>query len=155
MNDVLANMTVWHWVAIALVLFSIEMLVGTFDLLWMATAALIAALFTWLAPEGVNNWQSQTIVFAIAATALVVMGRTLFSGLREPAASHPDLNDRIGKMVGQKAIVTEAFAGGKGRIKFGDTQWSAECEGDAACFIGDSVEITGGSSSLLTVKKVD
>ena len=29
----------WHWLALALVLFSIEMMTGTWDLLWVSIAA--------------------------------------------------------------------------------------------------------------------
>ena len=38
MTDFLMTMTPWHWVAIGLVLVSVEMLVGTFDLLWISAA---------------------------------------------------------------------------------------------------------------------
>lgn len=152
MTDLLTTWTPWHWVAIGLVLFSIEMLVGTFDLLWIGTAAFITAVFSWLAPETMQGWQAETLVFAVSATALVVMGRTVFSGLRHPPSSHPDLNDRIAKMIGKSAIVTRAFVAGSGRVKFGDTEWSAEAEDGQNPYAGQQVTITGGKGSTVSVK---
>ena len=152
MTELLMNWGPWHWVAVALILFSLEMMVGTFDLLWIATAALIAAAFSWLAPVGLAGWPAETAVFAIASVALVVAGRTVFSGMRKPPTSHPDLNDRIAKMVGKAAVVSEAFTGGRGRVKFGDTEWAAEAESGEDLFAGQKVTITGGTGSMVNVK---
>ena len=41
----LEGLTVWHWVGIGIVLLTLEVAVGTFDLLWVAMAAFVTALF--------------------------------------------------------------------------------------------------------------
>ncbi|MBB34883.1 MAG: hypothetical protein CME88_01735 [Hirschia sp.] len=152
MTDFLMTMTPWHWVAIGLVLVSVEMLVGTFDLLWISAAAFVAALFAALAPAGMNGWEAQTAVFTIAAIGFVVLGRTVFSGLRNPPSSHPDLNDRVGKMIGKPAVVTKGFVGGSGRVKFGDSEWSAEAEDGGNPAMGQNVIVTGGKGSVVSVR---
>ena len=152
MTDLLANLTLWHWAALALILIGIEVLIGTFDFIWIGAAAAIAALFAWLAPDAINSWQMQSVVFAVSAIGLVVLGRTAFSGMRKPPSSHPDLNDRIAKLVGQTAIVTSEFVGGAGRVKIGDTEWAAETSDDTPHIQGARVVITGGAGTVVKVK---
>ncbi len=152
MTEFLTNMTPWHWAALALILLSIEMITGTFDFIWIGLAAGIAALFAWLAPDAMNSWQVQCVVFAVTAIALVIMGRTAFSGLRNPPSSHPNLNDRIGKMVGHTAVVTSEFIGGEGRVRVGDTEWAAESADGVPHIQGAQVVITGGAGSMVKVK---
>ena len=78
----LQHLTVWHWVGLGLVLLTAEIAVGTFDLLWIAVAAFVTALFTVLAPGQVGEWQGQLVVFGIISVVFVLMGRTVFRGLR-------------------------------------------------------------------------
>ncbi len=152
MDVLFSELTVWHWIALALGLLVVEMAVGTFDLLWTAIAAGITALFASVAPESVSSWEYEVGVFAIAAVALVLAGRTLFGGLRNPKSTHPNLNDRFANMVGQTALVTSEFVGGFGRVKINDSEWRAQFEGGTAPTVGDSVKIVSGEGSTVVVK---
>lgn len=124
--DLLWPVTFWHWLALGLILLSIEMAVGTFDLLWVAIAAGITAIFAAIAPAGLGEWQGQLILFAIAAASLVILGRTVFASMRQNVSEHPTLNKRMSRTIGQRGIVMSDFTGGSGRVKLGDTEWSAE-----------------------------
>lgn len=126
LNDLIWPLTAWHWLALALILISIEMAVGTFDLLWVSIAAGVTAIFAAIAPAGLDGWQGQLIFFAIAATGLLVLGRTVFAGMRKLAGDHPTLNRRMRRTVGQRGLVVAGFSGGMGRVRLGDTEWSAE-----------------------------
>lgn len=155
MDLLLSDLTVWHWVGLALILIAIEMMLGTFDLLWVSIAAAVAALFTGFAPEAWTSWTNQIIVFAVMSCILVILGRTMFADARNAKnTSHPTLNARGERMVGKRAIVAGEFSAGVGRVKFGDTEWRAEASEDHMFSVGQEVEITAASGSTVTIKPV-
>lgn len=142
----------WHWLVLGLVLLSLEMILGTFDLLWIALAAALTSLFTWLAPEGFNGWQYQLVVFAIASTALYIFGRTVFRKMRENVEEHPTLNKRMAGTVGQRGIVGTDFSGGLGRVKLGDTVWSAETVDGSDPVTGTAIIVEETKGNVLKVR---
>lgn len=139
--------TAWHWLALGLFLISVEMILGTFDLLWIAIAAALTSVFAAIAPGGMAEWQGQLIFFAVASTALFVLGRTVFRKMRDSVEEHPTLNKRMVSTIGQRGVVATDFSGGIGRIKLGDTVWSAETidGSDLARGAGVIVEDTVGN----------
>lgn len=149
----LEGLTVWHWIGLAIILLSIEVAVGTFDLLWVAMAAFATAAFTLVAPEGIDGWQVQATVFGVVAIALVGLGRTVFKGLRNAPASHPNLNDRMSAMVGQRGEAAGTFEHGRGRVKVGDTVWGAVQVGEGPIWTGEEVVVEGAEGALLKVRK--
>lgn len=153
-NELIWPLTAWHWVAIGLILLSIEMAVGTFDLLWIAIAAGITAIFAAIAPAGLSDWQGQLIFFAIAATGLLILGRTVFAGMRKLAGEHPTLNKRMDRTVGQRGVVMDDFSGGSGRVKLGDTEWSAETIDGSNPAAGTGVIVEDTAGNVLRIKPV-
>ncbi|PKP80025.1 MAG: NfeD family protein [Alphaproteobacteria bacterium HGW-Alphaproteobacteria-18] len=153
MEFLLTEMTWWHWVAIALVLFGIEMMTGTFDLLMISIAAVGTALFAGLAPDGVAGWQGQLVVFGIAAIILVAGGR-MFLSRRGPPPEHPTLNKRMAGLVGQHGQATRDFTAGSGQVKIGDTVWGAEAvPGELPILAGDTIIVSDTSSNMAIVRK--
>ena len=75
MEQIFTELTVWHWLALGLVLFGIEMLTGTFDLMMLAVAAWLTAAFAFLGPDSYTTWQGQLIVFGVAAFRSARAGR--------------------------------------------------------------------------------
>jgi len=144
--------TAWHWLAVGLVLLSLEMMLGTFDLLWVSIAAGITSAFTAIAPDGMAGWQSQLVVFAVASTALFIMGRTLFRRMRENVEEHPTLNKRMAGTLGQRGVVADDFSGGIGRVKLGDTVWSAQSVDGANLASGAAVVVEATEGNMLMVK---
>ena len=154
--DFLTPLTVWHWVALGLVLIGIEMLIGTFDLLWIGTAALLTGLYSSgliPLPAAMETWQAQIAAFVILAIVLVIVGRTAFAGLRNPPSSHPGLNRRAEALVGRRATVTGDFAEGAGRIKLGDTTWSAQSATGDNLRDGEAVIVEATQSTVLVVRR--
>ncbi|MEO0982165.1 MAG: NfeD family protein [Pseudomonadota bacterium] len=150
----LTTMTPLHWVALGLVLFGVEMALGTFDLLWIAVAAFATALASAFAPFGLGDWQGQLTLFAAASVALVILGRTVFAGLRRVANFHPTLNKRMDSLIGRTGVVASDFTGGAGRVKLGDTEWGAEAiEGVGALRAGDTVVVESTRSTTLKVRR--
>lgn len=138
---------IWHWVALGLVLLGIELAIGTFDLLWVAAAAFLTALFAWLAPNTIAVMEGQFAVFAIASIILLILGRTVFGDWRNQETDKPLLNQRMETLKGRRALVTAAFAAGTGRVKIGDTEWLAHATNghdfsEGATVIVEDVEAT-------------
>ncbi len=146
----LSGLNVWHWVGLGIVLMAIEVMVGTFDLLWISVGAFLTALFALLVPMPAGGWEGQLTFFGLVAIAFVISGRTVFKGLRTRASSHPNLNDRLANMVGQHGQATSAFADGNGKVKLGDTVWMARAEG--AIREGEAITVTGAEHGVLKVR---
>ena len=146
--DFLTPLTAWHWLGLCLVLLGIEMLVGTFDLLWIAVAAGLTALIASFIPMEVGG---QLVFFSVATIGLLILGRTAFAKMRNPPTTHPKLNDRADSLVGKSAIVSDAFVAGKGKVKLGDTYWLAESIDGSDLGEGTTVKVNAAESTLLKV----
>jgi inner membrane protein len=155
MTELLAEITWWHWLALGLLLFGIEMMTGTFDLLMVAIAAWLTGLFAAFAPTELGVWQGQFVVFAVTAALLVFVGRIAFSGRRRKGPSdRPMLNDRMASLVGQRGEVTRALGGGGGQVRIGDTVWGAEAaDGQGALAVGDAVIVEATRANMAIVRK--
>ncbi|MFN7054521.1 NfeD family protein [Hyphomonas sp.] len=154
METLLTQLTWWHWLALALILFGIEMMTGTFDLLMIFIAAIVTALFAGLAPEAAAGWQGQLVVFGVSSAVLVAGGRMFFSGARRQASEHPTLNRRMEGLVGQRGSATKDFSAGNGQVKIGDTVWAAEAAaGEGAILAGDTIVVETTRSNLAVVRK--
>ncbi len=144
--------TVWHWLALGLFLISIEMMSGTYDLLWISIAAGLTSAFTAFAPDTISNWQGQLVFFAIASTVLFIIGRTLFRKMREDVEEHPTLNKRMAGTLGKRGTVATGFSGGLGRVKLGDTVWSAQSVDGSDLASGVAVIVEDTDGNILKVK---
>lgn len=154
-EEIFTQLTVWHWLALGLVLLGIEMLTGTFDFLMIAIAAWASAAFAWLAPDSMADWKGQLFFFGIAAAVMVIFGRTFLAGLRGKVEEHPTLNKRMASLVGQRGIAAADFsASGEGRVKIGDTMWGAETvDGSEVIHGGDAVIVEGARMNTALVRK--
>lgn len=155
LEELFTHLTVWHWLALGLMLFGIEMMTGTFDLLMISIAAWITAVFAWLAPDSLATWQGQMLFFGAASAALFVVGRTVLSGMRKTTPEHPTLNRRMDSLVGQHGVATSDFTNsGQGRVKIGDTVWGAETvDGAEVIHDGDGIVVEGARMNTALVRK--
>ncbi len=154
MEQLLSQITWWHWLVLALILFGIEMLTGTFDLLMASVGAALTAAFAAFAPENATAWHVQVLVFMVAAIALILASRILFPSMRKAAPEHPTLNKRMASLVGQRGEVTRDLASGHGQVKIGDTVWGAEAaEGEGPIGIGQSIIVESTRSNMAVVRK--
>lgn len=141
--------TPWHWLGLALVLLGLEMMLATYDLLWLSGAAFLTAAVAVFLPE--NSWQVDLVVFAIAGITLVVLGRTVFSGLRTVKTDKPNLNQRGKSLIGKRAVVESDFIAGEGRVRIGDTTWMAVAPSDAVVTAGMEVTVVDVDSTVLKI----
>jgi len=150
----LLPLTVWHWLILGLILLIIEISLGTYDLLWIAIACGITALFAGIAPQAIAGTKGQLIVFATSSAGLVVLGRTVFRQMRAEIGDHPTLNNRMASTIGQKGHVVTDFSGGIGRVKLGDTVWSAESLEGADLVTGMAVIVEDTEGNMVKVRSV-
>ena len=86
--------------------------------------------------------------------ALCTLWRTVFRKMRDKVEEHPTLNKRMASTLGARAVVVTGFSGGLGRVRLGDTVWTAEAVdgNDYAEGVPVTGEDTGGNT--LKVKAV-
>ena len=135
----------WGWLSVAAVAAGLEILLPGAYMIWLAAAAAATAataLVLNMTPEG------QLAAFAIWIALSLVASRQM-KRVRPIASDDPALNRPTARLLGQTAIVTQAIAGGRGRVKLGDGEWIAEGPDAEA---GARVRIEGADGAILKVR---
>jgi inner membrane protein len=137
----------WLWLILAAVLATAELIAPGVFLIWIGAAALLTGVVTLLLPIPVF---AQFLLFAALSVGAVYLGRRY---LRDnPILSDdPLLNDRMSRLVGEIVTAIEPVDDAEGRIKVGDSVWSAR-GGPAAA--GERVRVTGSARGVLTVERL-
>ena len=154
MSDWLATIdSHWFWLSIGLALAAIEMIAPGFFLMWLGAAAIIVGLMTWgvSATWGLTmSLPLQVALFAMISVLTVYAGKKFFA--QNPIESDdPLLNDRGARLTGEIVTVTEAISDGRGRVRVGDSEWSAR---GADASAGTRVRVTGADGAVLLVEGV-
>ena len=135
----------WAWIALGLVLAVGEMTIPGVFLIWMAGAAVITGLVTWVVPLSVAL---QVVLFAVLSVGAVFIGRNWLRA-NPIVAADPMMNDRGGRAIGETVVVTQVIEGGEGRVKLGDSEWIAKGP-DAEP--GTRMRVTSHNGSVLMVE---
>lgn len=142
----------FSWLALAAVLFAIELTTGTAYLLWLSAAAVMTALYVALPlPSGIAL---ELVVFGVFAIASTMVGQRYF----KPGAiksDQPNLNDPERQHLGARTIAVGDFAGGVGRVSLGDTQWSAQTTDGSSPTDGAGLKVVSVDGTTLRVKAAD
>ncbi|GAA4045329.1 NfeD family protein [Parerythrobacter jejuensis] len=135
----------WIWVIIGLVLAALEIVVPGVYLIWLAVAALLTGVLTFVLDPGlplqIVNFVFISLIAAFSAKR-ILRDRPILS-------SDPLMNKRGGRLVGESAVVVQPFEGGTGRVHLGDTDWLAKGVDMA---IGERVRVTGSEGAILLVE---
>lgn len=134
----------WWWLILAVLLGIGEIVSPGVFLIWVAAAAAFTGIVTWL--TGVAA-VPQLLIFAATSLLAAWYGRRWYLGNPVESAD-PLLNDRAARLIGRTVIIAEPIIHGRGRVKVGDSVWSATGpdlpEGAAA-------KVTGVSDGVLVV----
>ncbi len=135
----------WMWLIGGVLLLIAEVIAPGFFLIFIGAAAIITGLFTVLFDLGTAP---QLALFALYAIIAVFIGRRFYAN-RTSDSTDPLLNDRAARLVGKVVTVVEAVDEHNGRVRVGDSEWSAR-GGPAAA--GERVRITGIDGNCLKVE---
>ena len=147
MNELLENLTNWHWFILAVILFVMEVFAPGAVFMWIAIAAAIMgltlSLFTGI------TWEYQLLMFAILSVASLFAWRRVAA--RNPVETdQPQLNRRGMQYVGRVFTLDEPIVNQQGRIKVDDTTWKIQGED---CDAGTTVIVTEVNGAKLLVEK--
>ncbi|HIE69459.1 MAG TPA: NfeD family protein [Planctomycetes bacterium] len=143
--DYVWSLGAWNWFVLAVALFVLETIVPGVHFIWFGAAAFIVGI------AGISfdiAWEWQLIAFAIISCVSVFFVRR-YASPDMAVSDEPELNLRASQYVGRFVTVEEAISGGRGKVRVGDTIWSAEGL-DAPQ--GARVKITGTDGTVLIVE---
>lgn len=139
--------THWFWLSLGLILGVAEMVAPGFFLMWLGLAAIIVGLLDYALPIAIPF---QVAMFAILSVLTVFAGKKFLHD-NPIETDDPKLNDRGARLTGEIVTVVEAIADGQGRVKVGDSVWTAR---GADASVGARVRVTGADGAVLLVEGV-
>ncbi len=137
----------WLWAIGGVLLLIAEVLAPGFFLLFIGAAALATGAFTLLFDLGLAP---QLALFALYSVLAVMLGKR-FYGQPDTPNQNIKLNDPGKRLVGKSVMVIDPVDEHGGRVKVGDSEWTAR-GGPAAA--GERVIVTGVDGNCLTVETV-
>jgi hypothetical protein len=112
----------WMWLIGGVVLLIAELIAPGFFLIFIGAAAIATGLAAMLLPLSLPL---QFAIFAILAfLAARIGGRRAYS-MRYDYSADPLLNDRAKRLLGKVVVATQTVDSNGGRVKVGDSEWSA------------------------------
>lgn len=149
MTDPLAILTglnaSWLWLIAGLLLSIAEIVAPGFYLMWVGFAALLTAA---AAAFGLG-FAGQFVLFAVLSVLTVYIGRRYFQ-TNAIKSEDPLLNDRGARLVGSVVTAVEPVDATGGRVKVGDSIWSARGTPAQA---GERLRVTACDGSVLIVER--
>ena len=135
----------WLWMIGGILLLIAEVIAPGFFLVFIGVAALATGAFTLLFDMPLPF---QLILFTIYALVAVMIGRKVYSN-QAVDSTDPLLNDRAARLVGKSVTVIAAVDEHSGRVRVGDSEWSARGGPGRP---GERVRITGVDGNCLLVE---
>lgn len=135
----------WMWMIGGILLLIAEVIAPGFFLVFIGVAALATGVFTLLFDMPLAF---QLILFTIYALVAVMIGRKVYAN-QAADSSDPLLNDRAARLVGKSVTVIEFVDEHAGRVRVGDSAWSARGGPGRP---GERVRITGVDGNCLLVE---
>lgn len=142
---------IWSWAILGVVLLGLEMLTGTFYILWFGIAALCVSLLLALVPDA--TLQIQLLAFAVLSLTSLAVWRRKY-GTRSPRSRvGQSRDDTIGKVGRITADVSPAQTG---TIVFtvpvmSSREWTAIADEPLAA--GETAEVVAVEGNFLRVKR--
>jgi membrane protein implicated in regulation of membrane protease activity len=141
----LVSLGAWNWLILAIVLLVLETVIPGVHFLWFGLAAIVVGV---LGLAIGMAWPWQVLIF-LGLSVAVVFWVKRFVRPDVAISDQPDLNVRGQQYVGRAVVVEQAIENGRGKVRVGDTLWSAEGPDAPA---GTSVTVTGTRGIVLVVK---
>ena len=150
--DFLWGLGFWNWFFLAILLMALETFVPGVHFLWFGLAAAIVGALAYLAIVlGLADFFGgpfQLVAFALISV-VTVFGVRGWARAKTARSDEPNLNIRGAQYVGRIVTVEDAIAGGRGKVRVGDTVWPAQGTDSAK---GARVKVTGVNGNVLVVE---
>lgn len=144
----IASHAVAFWIALGLILITLEIFVGDTLLLWNGTAAVVVGVLVWLLGlAGISPiWPVQWLLFGIGSIAALFAWRTF----QRKAKRQPDVvvNQRMQQYIGREAELRDPITNGYGTISLNDSLWRVAGPDLPA---GARVRIVGTNDAVFSV----
>lgn len=140
----------WYWVIGGALLAGVEILVPGVFLLWIGLGAVAVGLVLWVLPE--LSVGMQLTLFALAMLGSISLGFVI-QRRSGPRPGEPVLNQEMQDYVGRRYEVIDDFVAGRGRVRVGDTSYSASCDGPVGK--GEVVVVSAIDHGVLVVRRGD
>ena len=134
------------WLIGGVVLLIAELIAPGFFLVFIGGAAVATGLAALLLPLSLAL---QLVLFAVLAVLAVRIGGRRAYSMRYDYSADPFLNDRVKRMLGKVVVVSQPVDRTGGRVRVGDSEWSAR-GGPAA--VGERVRIVDVDGNCLKVE---
>ena len=112
----------WLWLIGGIVLLIAELIAPGFFLVFVGGAAIATGLAALLLPLSVAF---QLAIFAVLAFLSVRVGGRHAYSMRFDYSADPFLNDRAKRLLGQVVVASQPIDSNGGRVRVGDSEWSA------------------------------
>jgi membrane protein implicated in regulation of membrane protease activity len=142
----------WNWAILGVVLLGIEMLTGTFYILWFGIAALCVALLTALFPT--TSLAMQLLAFSVLALTSLAVWRSKYKQL----APHSRVGQSRDDTIGKRGKITVAVSSEQnGTIAFtvpvmSSREWTAISDERIAA--GEEAEVIAVEGNFLRVRRL-
>ena len=136
----------WLWLFGGVVLLIAEVIAPGFFLIFIGAAAIITGVLAMVLGLPIPL---QLGVFAILAFLSARLVGRRFYATRYDYSPDPFLNNKIGRLLGKVVVVVQAVDSHGGRVRVGDSEWSAR-GGPAA--VGERVRIVDIDGNCLKVE---
>ncbi len=136
----------WLWLIGGVILLAAEIIAPGFFLMFIGAAAVATGLLSLVLPIGIAL---QLALFAVLTFAIVRVGGRRAYASRYDHSSDPLLNDRAGRLIGSVVVVVQPVDSNGGRVRVGDSEWSARGKPAAA---GERVRVVDVEGNCLKVE---
>ena len=136
----------WLWLIGGVILLIAELIAPGFFLVFIGGAAIVTGLAAFLLPLSIPL---QLGIFAVIAFLAARIGGRRAYAMRYDHSPDPYLNDRARRLLGRVVVATQPVDANGGRVRVGDSEWSAR-GGPAAA--GDRVRIVDFEGNCLKVE---
>jgi len=136
----------WLWLIGGVLLLAAEVVAPGFFLIFIGAAAILTGVIALALGLSIAP---QLAIFAIVAFLSVrILGRRFYQS-KYDVSSDPMLNDRIARLLGKVVTVVQAVNAEGGRVRVGDSEWSAR---GGPADVGDRVRIVDIEGNCLKVE---
>lgn len=136
----------WLWLIGGVLLLIAELIAPGFFLVFIGGAAIATGLAAMVLPLGIAL---QLGLFALLAFLAVRIGGRRAYSMRFDYSADPLLNDRAKRLLGKIVVATQPVDAHNGRVRVGDSEWSAR---GGPALPGDRVRIVDVDGNCLKVE---